>query len=118
MVCPLKTTTIMTCYISKNGMPRSEPAVFGPVSTTRPANDERRLNVMNSFASAEYTSRSAASWKVRSQGQIPQPQYSGFRVRQKDIFRRVENVWDFDTLRKGGSSNLTSVESDEDEDGE
>ncbi|KAH6983447.1 hypothetical protein BKA56DRAFT_631750 [Ilyonectria sp. MPI-CAGE-AT-0026] len=38
-------------------MPRSEPAVFGPVSTTRPAKDERRLNVMKSFASAEHTSR-------------------------------------------------------------
>lgn len=99
-------------------MPRSEPAVFGPVSTTRPADDERRLNVMNSFASAEHTSRSAAPWKVRTQSQMPRPRYSGFRVRQKDIFGGVEHVWDVDMPRTGGSSKLTSAESDEDEDDE
>ncbi|KAH8706170.1 hypothetical protein BGZ61DRAFT_449504 [Ilyonectria robusta] len=96
----------------------SEPAVFGPVSTTRPAKDERRLNVMKSFASAEHTSRSTAPRKVRTQSQMPRPQYSGFRVRQKNIFGGVEHAWDDDMPRRGGSSRFTLVESDEDEDDE
>jgi hypothetical protein len=71
---------------------------------------------MNSFASAERTSKHAASWKVQSQYRIPRPQYSGFRVRQKDIFGRVENVWNFDIPRHGRL--ILEEEGEEDEEGD
>lgn len=96
---------------------RSQPAASGPIAMAEPTGDERRRNVMNSFASADSTLRHVPAWRVKSQGYIPRPQYSGFRVRQKDVFgsaedREEEESWDTALLLDDGDDAGVNLDTD------